>query len=127
MSPSRWYSWQMTDLRILRDDAWRPWFESTEPAFGGAGGTAEHRTFRDSVTELVRRMGLPGSFSFRLSVPGGGLVPAAGVSMVSVAATPRRRGLLTTMMRRQLDDVRDRGEPIAVLTATEPDIYGRFG
>jgi predicted acetyltransferase len=111
----------MTDLRILRDDAWRPWLESTEPAFSGAGGTAEHRTFRDSVTELERRMGLwdgdqcvgtAGSFSFRLSVPGGGLVPAAGVSMVSVAATPRRHGLLTTMMRRQLDDVRDRGEPI---------------
>ena len=31
------------------------------------------------------------------------------------------------MMRRQLDDVRSWGEPLAVLTASEPVIYGRFG
>lgn len=31
------------------------------------------------------------------------------------------------MMRRQLDDVRAGGEPLAVLTASEPAIYGRFG
>jgi predicted acetyltransferase len=72
-------------------------------------------------------VGTAGAFSFRLSVPGGALVPAAGVTMVSVAATHRRRGVLTRMMRRQLDDVRERGEPLAVLTASEPAIYGRFG
>ena len=47
--------------------------------------------------------------------------------MVSVASTHRRQGLLTSMMRRQLDDVRAWGEPLAVLTASEPGIYGRFG
>jgi predicted acetyltransferase len=31
------------------------------------------------------------------------------------------------MMRRQLDDVREWGRPLAVLTASEPAIYGRFG
>ncbi len=31
------------------------------------------------------------------------------------------------MMRRQLDDVREWGLPLAVLTASEPAIYGRFG
>lgn len=30
-------------------------------------------------------------------------------------------------MRRQLDDVRAGGEPLAVLTASDPAIYGRFG
>jgi len=54
-------------------------------------------------------------------------VPAAGVTMVSVAATHRRGGVLTSMIRRQLDDVRSWGEPLAVLTASEPAIYGRFG
>ena len=72
-------------------------------------------------------MGTAGAFSFRLTVPGGASVPAAGVTMVSVAATHRRRGILTSMMRRQLDDVRSWGEPFAVLTASEPVIYGRFG
>lgn len=47
--------------------------------------------------------------------------------MVSVAATHRWRGILTPMMRRRLDDVRSWGEPLAVLTAAEPEIYGRFG
>ena len=30
-------------------------------------------------------------------------------------------------MRRQLEDVRDRGEPLAGLFASEGAIYGRFG
>ncbi len=62
-----------------------------------------------------------------MTVPGGARVPAAGVTMVGVAATHRRRGVLTSLMRRQLDEVRALGEPLAVLTASEPAIYGRFG
>ena len=31
------------------------------------------------------------------------------------------------MMRAQLEDIRDRGEPIAALWASEEVIYGRFG
>ncbi|CAM5252473.1 N-acetyltransferase Eis [Streptomyces tendae] len=72
-------------------------------------------------------VGTAGAFAFRMTVPGGARVAAAGVTMVSVAATHRRRGVLTSMMRRQLDDVRAWGEPLAVLTASEPAIYGRFG
>jgi predicted acetyltransferase len=41
--------------------------------------------------------------------------------------THRRRGLLTSMMRRQLDDVRERGDLIAALVASEGAIYGRYG
>jgi predicted acetyltransferase len=72
-------------------------------------------------------VGTAGAFVFRLTVPGGASVPTAGVTMVSVAATHRRRGVLTAMMRRQLDDIRSWGEPLAALTASEPEIYGRFG
>jgi predicted acetyltransferase len=72
-------------------------------------------------------VGTASAFSFRVTVPGGASVPAAGITMVSVAATHRRRGVLTSMMRRQLDDIRAGGEPLAVLTASEPAIYGRFG
>ena len=31
------------------------------------------------------------------------------------------------MMRAQLDDVHERGEPVAILWASEETIYGRFG
>ena len=65
-------------------------------------------------------------FSFDLTVPGGAL-PTAGVTWVSVKPTHRRRGLLAGMMRQQLSDVRDKGEPLAALWASESIIYGRFG
>ena len=71
-------------------------------------------------------VGGAGAFSFDLAVPGG-RVPAAGVTVVGVLPTHRRRGILTAMMRAQLDDVRERGEPVAYLWASEGGIYGRFG
>jgi predicted acetyltransferase len=64
--------------------------------------------------------------SFNLTVPGG-VVPTAGVSMVGVRPTHRRRGLLRALMRRQLDDIHERGEPLAALWASEGGIYQRFG
>lgn len=68
-----------------------------------------------------------GIFSRRLTVPGGE-APVAGVTLVGVRPTHRRRGLLTTLMRRQLADVHDlRREALAALWASEPVIYGRFG
>jgi predicted acetyltransferase len=54
-------------------------------------------------------------------------MPCAGVTVVGVYRTHRRRGALTAMMRVQLDDIRERGEPIAALWASEERIYGRFG
>lgn len=67
-----------------------------------------------------------GAFSFVLTIPGGE-IPAAGVSVVGVLPSHRRRGLLRSMMRRQLDDIRDRKEPVAILWASESAIYQRFG
>jgi predicted acetyltransferase len=67
-----------------------------------------------------------GAFSFDMTVPGGSL-PTAGVTRVAVLPTHRRRGLLTSLMRRQLDDIHERGEPLAILYASEAPIYGRFG
>jgi predicted acetyltransferase len=66
------------------------------------------------------------AYSFRITVPGG-VVPAAGVTAVGVEPGHRRRGILRSLMRQQLDDVRERGEPVAVLWASEAAIYQRFG
>lgn len=65
-------------------------------------------------------------FAFRLTVPGGELA-AGGVTWVAVMPSHRRRGILTQLMRRELDDLHDRGEPLAILWASEAAIYGRFG
>ena len=67
-----------------------------------------------------------GAYPFRLTVPGGEL-PAGGVTWVAVLPSHRRRGVLTAMMRKQLDDLHERGEPLAILWASEAAIYGRFG
>ena len=66
------------------------------------------------------------AFAFDLTVPGG-QVKAAGVTVVGVLPTHRRRGFLRAMMRSQIDAARARGEAVAVLWATEDTIYGRFG
>lgn len=68
-----------------------------------------------------------GSFASELTVPGGAILPVAAVSDVGVLPTHRRRGVLSALMRRQLEDVRERGEPIAVLHASEAGIYRRYG
>ena len=78
-----------------------------------------------------RIVGTAGIYSFQLTVPGPPgrtrQLEAAGVTAVGVLPTHRRRGILTRLMARQLDDIAERGEPLALLTASEGGIYGRFG
>ena len=71
-------------------------------------------------------VGGAGIFTFNVTVPGGDL-PTAGVTVVGVYPTHRRRGVLRSLMRAQLDDAHERGEPLAALWASEETIYGRFG
>ncbi|WP_078325885.1 GNAT family N-acetyltransferase [Mycobacteroides salmoniphilum] len=68
-----------------------------------------------------------GALARHVVLPGGTVAPVAAIIAVTVAPTHRRRGLLTAMMRHQLEDVRSRGEAIAMLFASEALIYGRFG
>jgi predicted acetyltransferase len=111
--------------------------------FSRAAMAAFHRELTDDQRERYARIDEPerslawfddgrivattGAFTRRLTVPGGAAVPCAAVTAVAVLPTHRRRGLLTAMMRRQLDDLRERGDPLAVLWASEGTIYGRFG
>ena len=67
-----------------------------------------------------------GAFELALTVPGGP-VRVAGVTVIAVLPTHRRRGILRKLMRAQLDDIHARGESLAVLWASEGGIYGRFG
>ncbi len=60
-------------------------------------------------------------------MPGGALVPAAGITMIGLEPTHRRRGILTEMLGWLHDDAARRGEVVALLTASESSIYRRFG
>ena len=62
-----------------------------------------------------------------MTVPGA-VLPVAGVSAVAVLPTHRRRGVLRSLMHRQVADIAARGEePVAALWAAEAPIYGRYG
>ncbi|MBV6699784.1 GNAT family N-acetyltransferase [Kitasatospora aureofaciens] len=78
-------------------------------------------------TEDGRPVGTATAYSFELTLPGGTIVPAPGVTAVGVLPTHRRQGVLTAMMRHQLAAFRSRGEFLSVLLASESQIYGRFG
>jgi predicted acetyltransferase len=71
-------------------------------------------------------VGAAGAHRFDLSVPGA-RVQCAGITSVGVQPTHRRRGVLRSLMRAQLDAVHARGEPIAALWSSEETIYERFG
>lgn len=108
---------------------------ATERAFSGHGGEDEREIDR-RIFEYERTLAAydgdaivatAGAFSLEMTVPGGP-APVAGVTVVGVVPTHRRRGLLTGLMTRQLGDLREQGrEPVAALWASEPAIYGRFG
>ena len=67
------------------------------------------------------------SWPTELTLPGGGCLPAAGVSGVTVLPTHRRRGILRAMVAAEHAAAREQGQVFAVLYASEYPIYGRFG
>ena len=66
-----------------------------------------------------------------LTVPGAGGTTSDltvdALTGVTVAATHRRRGLLSAMLGASLTAARDRGDALSILVAAEWPIYGRFG
>jgi predicted acetyltransferase len=72
-------------------------------------------------------VGAASNYGFEMTVPGGASIPCAGLTLVGVLATHRRRGVLRSLMRRYLDEAHRRAVPISALYASEAPIYGRFG
>lgn len=130
----------MTDgelpIRVGTPDDWPAVWELLATAFHHSKPDPEFFELERGIFEPARALiaeddgevvGHVGAFTRDMTVPGA-VLPAAHVTMVSVAATHRRRGLLTRMMHRQLREVRQAGrEPFAVLWASEGRIYPRFG
>ena len=122
-------------LRPVTEEEWPAYVRAVETAFGSSPSeddVAEWRAQTDIDRTLAafegdRIVGNAGAFSLELTVPGGATIPMAGVTAVGVRSTHRRKGVLTSMMQKQLEDLRERGEPMAGLYASESVIYGRFG
>lgn len=103
-------------LNEATKDWWRRVWDSERATGGYAGG---------------RCVGTLRTFPALLSVPSGDQpaaeIPIDALTQVTVAATHRRRGVLTNMLTRSLQAARDRGEVASLLRAAEWPIYGRFG
>jgi len=104
-------------------------------AFGTSPTQADHDYFR-SDSERARTLcaldgdrivGVSTALSLELSLPGSVTCAAGGLAWLTVLPTYTRRGILRGLMREQLADVQRRQEPVSVLTASEGEIYGRFG
>src|SRR5262245_55592645 len=72
-------------------------------------------------------VGTAGAWPTDMVVPGGERIVAAAVTGVGVLPTHTRRGILTNLMRAQLDDAVEQEQAVAILYASESIIYGRFG
>lgn len=72
-------------------------------------------------------VGTAATFDHAISVPGGATLPIAGLTMVTVRPTHRRRGILRELMRLHLEEARGRRIPASGLWASESSIYRRFG
>lgn len=62
-----------------------------------------------------------------LTVPGGGAIDMWSISVVTVAATHRRRGIARALLEGELRAAAAAGVPMAGLTVSEATIYGRYG
>jgi predicted acetyltransferase len=72
-------------------------------------------------------VGVSGSFTFDVSLPGETATPMGGLTVVAVKPTHRRRGLLNGMIKAHFEDCATRGEVVSGLWASESSIYGRYG
>lgn len=124
-------------LRSVTPEDWPRFVEAMSTVFGEKA-TGPFLDTPSPTAELDRSLGLfgedgrvhatSGVYSLEMTVPGGAAVPTAGITWITVSPTHRRQGVLTAVMRRQLDEVNAAGrEPLAALWAAESGIYGRFG
>lgn len=74
-----------------------------------------------------RIIGTATALDVTMTLPAAPAARCAGVTSVTTAPTHRRRGVLSSLMRRQIDDLRARGWAWAALYASESAIYGRYG
>ena len=122
-------------IRPVSEAEFSAFYAVLEHAFNSSYPADEELRHAQAIIEFDRTLaafdgtdlvGTATVLTFRMSVPGD-CAPVAGVTAVSVLPSHRRRGILSSLMHRQLADIRDRGEAVAALFASEAGIYGRYG
>jgi predicted acetyltransferase len=123
------------DIRLIGPEHIDEFFRMHAAAFSEEIRAEDIEAYRPMVAasrtwaafEGDRMVGSTGADAYELTVPNGRTVPCAGIVAVGVLPTHRRRGVLRTLMRTQVDDIHEQGQPVAYLWASEGSIYQRFG
>ncbi|MEU7648728.1 GNAT family N-acetyltransferase [Streptomyces huasconensis] len=126
------------EVRAVTDAELPAWLHAANAGFlqardGISDETVAHARARGDLARTLgafdggRCVGTYRSFRQEVTAVGGAAVPADAVSVVTVAPTHRRRGILTRMMSADLAAAKERGDVVATLIAAEYRIYGRFG
>ena len=125
------------EVLTIKDDEIAKFREATMSTFGAdaegdVSGEEQHRvligkTQSWAAFDGTTIVGTAATFDLEISLPGGAALPMAGLTMVTVRPSHRRRGILRQLMERHLDDARQRNFPISGLWASEATIYSRFG
>ena len=123
----------MLEMRPITPAEFGQWARAEARAYGNRLNIdpevlRPHFDLDRSIAVFDRGEIVGGAHSHRqeISIPGG-TAAVAGVANIAVQPTHRRQGIMTRMMQHQLEDVHQRGEPLAALFASESAIYGRFG
>ena len=123
----------MQELRPVTDDEFEWWLRAESRAHSNRldHEPEELRPHFDlarslAVFEGSNIIGGCQAHPLEMSIPGG-TSAVAGVANVAVQPTHTRQGVMSRMMRRQINDIHEWGEPLAALFASESAIYGRFG
>ena len=123
----------MLEMRTVTADEFVEWVRVEARAYGNRLNNdpeilRPHFDLDRSIAVFDKGNIVGGAHSHRLemSVPGASAV-TAGVANIAVQPTHRRQGVMTRMMNHQINDLHERGEPLAALFARESVIYRRFG
>jgi len=133
------FDYRVVDLRDESTAA--PFVRAVDRGFLGAEPSDELRAQASKVFADRRNIGvyekdapasaLPvatiNSWVAPLTLPGRAEVGMWAISVVTVAATHRRRGIARALLEGELRAAASAGVPIAGLTVTEATIYGRYG
>jgi predicted acetyltransferase len=130
------------ELRLVGSDAARDtWLQTVARAFLDSERSAEQLdanrergayrrpvgVYDPSAPDPDAPVGSVASWVTELTVPGGETVPTLAVSAVTVAATHHRRGIARALVEGELRTAASLGVPLASLTVSESQLYGRYG
>lgn len=125
----------MVEVRLIRDDEFPTLRRLAHRVFGWVEDADDlDRARRWNELDRMfagfdgdRMVSTAGAVSIPVVVPGGALLPAAAVTLVTTEPTYRRMGLMRRGIEALLDQAADRGESVASLWASESGIYGNVG